>query len=722
MKLTMISSKSDEANITGYYRRFVKNCAAISNSLTELLKNNSFEWSNSAQIAFDELKVAMINTLVLALPNFQEEFTIKRDTSNEGIRAVLQQKGHPISFLSRSLAPKDKGLSIYEKELWVIVYALEKWKGYLLDKHFKIKTDYFSLKYLMEQRLTTPFQIKWIPKLLGICRAERLEDLKGDDKLSYDSDIKAVNILLLRLPATEKTKQERDLSNMKNLISNAGNNHASGARVINVVGNTRANQPRVIRCYICKGEGHMAKQCAIRKRMKDSEWFKDRMLLAQAQEAGVLQATPNFKADHADAYDSDYDDEATANSIFMENLSLVGSLNDDTIAPQHNPVSVCDSEETLILAEESRLKMLEKQTVVNTKPIDYSKLNKLYEIFVPQTQLSVEQLYWSSIPSPPVTVSKPKVFPKKLPSTSQVLRNLNNARDLLTKFDECIKRRTMLSHHDIEVKEMKDIFEQMEDEVDQCSVAKKSFEIEKKQLLINNDRLLEENIASYVSKFAARIHELLVYVSAFCLFTQSGNEKWALATSHRKNNKPYVDASRTKQTIKTITKEHAVKQNTRKTDNAMLPSTGKVSSINVSGSKPRSNTKNDRVPQPSSRSMKNKVEAHHRRFKSSANKNNHVSDCNANVKYVALSKNSDTICLSCNECLFSANHDACVIQYLKKMQKRKVPKFIKQKVKREWKPPRWIFKIVGLKWIPIGRTFNLVGKLCPLLLLMTRLP
>ncbi|GKB15276.1 retrovirus-related pol polyprotein from transposon TNT 1-94 [Tanacetum coccineum] len=93
----------------------------------------------------------------------------------------------------------------------------------------------------------------------------------------------------------------------------------------------------------------------------------------------------------------------------------------------------------------------------------------------------------------------------------------------------------------------------------------------------------------------------------------------------------------------------------------MLPSTKRVSSTNSSGSKPKSNTKNDRIPQPSSRSIKNKVEAHHRKFKSSANKNNHVSDCNANVKNVALSKNSDTIYLSCNECLFSGNHDACVV-------------------------------------------------------------
>ncbi|GKB80193.1 hypothetical protein Tco_0947088 [Tanacetum coccineum] len=114
---------------------------------------------------------------------------------------------------------------------------------------------------------------------------------------------------------------------------NAGNNQASGARVVNEVGNTRENQPRVIRFYNFKGEGHMAKQCTAKKRVKDYEWFKDKMLLAQAQEARVLQATTNFKTYHVDAYDSNYDDEATTNAIFMANSSPVGSLNDDTVAP-----------------------------------------------------------------------------------------------------------------------------------------------------------------------------------------------------------------------------------------------------------------------------------------------------------------------------------------------------------------------------------------------------
>ncbi|GJY20826.1 integrase, catalytic region, zinc finger, CCHC-type containing protein [Tanacetum coccineum] len=93
---------------------------------------------------------------------------------------------------------------------------------------------------------------------------------------------------------------------------------------------------------------------------------------------------------------------------------------------------------------------------------------------------------------------------------------------------------------------------------------------------------------------------------------------------------------------------------------------------------------------------------------SSANQNNHVSDCNANVKNVALSKNSDTICLSCNECLFYANHDAFVVKCLKRMQKSKVAKSAKQEVKSEWKPTRRIFKTIGHKWIPTGRTFNLI--------------
>nr|GEZ07645.1 retrovirus-related Pol polyprotein from transposon 17.6 [Tanacetum cinerariifolium] len=157
----------------------------ISQPLTTLLKKNAFSWNPEVQDAFERLQQAMSEALVLALPYFQEEFTIEIDASGYGIGVVLQQRGHPIAFLSRTLAPKHQSLSAYEKELLVVVLALQKWRGYLLYRNFKIKTDHFSLKYVMDQRITTLFQSKWLPKLLGF--DYEIEYKKGKDNVVADA-------------------------------------------------------------------------------------------------------------------------------------------------------------------------------------------------------------------------------------------------------------------------------------------------------------------------------------------------------------------------------------------------------------------------------------------------------------------------------------------------------------------------------------------------------
>ena len=153
--------------LTGYYRRFIKGYASISKPLTMLLKKNGFKWSQEAQVAFEQLKQAMSSAPVLALPNFEKEFVVETDASGVGIGAVLLQEGHPIAYLSKTLSAKHQLMSTYEKEFLAVILALERWRGYLLDRHFKIKTDHFSLKYLLDQRITTPTQMKWLPKLMG---------------------------------------------------------------------------------------------------------------------------------------------------------------------------------------------------------------------------------------------------------------------------------------------------------------------------------------------------------------------------------------------------------------------------------------------------------------------------------------------------------------------------------------------------------------------------
>nr|GEU62987.1 putative mitochondrial protein [Tanacetum cinerariifolium] len=112
-------------------------------------------------------KKAMVEAPVLGLPDFNEPFVIETDASGVGLGIVLQQKGHPIAYLSKTPSPKHQSLSTYEKELLAVLMELERWRGYLLDKHFILKTDHFSLKYLLDQRITIPTQMKWLPKLMG---------------------------------------------------------------------------------------------------------------------------------------------------------------------------------------------------------------------------------------------------------------------------------------------------------------------------------------------------------------------------------------------------------------------------------------------------------------------------------------------------------------------------------------------------------------------------
>ncbi|GJU08847.1 reverse transcriptase [Tanacetum coccineum] len=73
----------------------------------------------------------------------------------------------------------------FDEYKFSVVAALDKWKGYLLDRHFKIRTKHFSLKYLLNQKLTTPFQFKWLPKLLGY--DNEIVYKKGSEDISVSS-------------------------------------------------------------------------------------------------------------------------------------------------------------------------------------------------------------------------------------------------------------------------------------------------------------------------------------------------------------------------------------------------------------------------------------------------------------------------------------------------------------------------------------------------------
>nr|GEX14680.1 hypothetical protein [Tanacetum cinerariifolium] len=146
-------------------------------------------------------------------------------------------------------------------------------------------------------------------------------------------------------------------------------------------GNNTAGQERVVKCYNYQREGHMASAHA----MKPQVFYDD----THKQALGYQ------------------------NSFYLKKAQQIKPTLYDgiVISKKHDVISMVDEEETLILEEESRSKMLAKQNdptlkekKINIALINYFELNKLSEdfgkYFVPQMQLSIEQAFWLSLSNP----------------------------------------------------------------------------------------------------------------------------------------------------------------------------------------------------------------------------------------------------------------------------------------------------------------------------------
>jgi hypothetical protein len=103
----------------------------------------------------------------LTTPNFTKTFIVECDSLGNGISVVLMQEGRPLDFEIHPLKGKDLHKPIYEKEIMEILHALKQWLPYLIGRHFKVKSNHDSLKYFLEQRLSSEEKQKWVTKIFG---------------------------------------------------------------------------------------------------------------------------------------------------------------------------------------------------------------------------------------------------------------------------------------------------------------------------------------------------------------------------------------------------------------------------------------------------------------------------------------------------------------------------------------------------------------------------
>nr|GEZ07068.1 hypothetical protein [Tanacetum cinerariifolium] len=226
---------------------------------------------------------------------------------------------------------------------------------------------------------------------------------------------------------------------------------------------------------------------------------------------------------------------------------LEPKLYDGRVIQKNDAIVIRDYEETLMLEDESRSKMLLKQKdpmmsekKVNTKPVDYAALNQLSQDFktrfIPQTELSTEQAFWSqnSRNSKESNLSSSTTIvevPKELPKVSMVNSSLKKLKFHLARYGMVVKERTTttaitegtwgfehtkacfmdeiipfvkalkelfnsLDQFFIDkLTEVQNVFNQLERAVEQHCVEKKKFQDKMKDALKENERLLEQAVS-----------------------------------------------------------------------------------------------------------------------------------------------------------------------------------------------------------------------------------
>ncbi|GJQ91923.1 retrovirus-related pol polyprotein from transposon TNT 1-94 [Tanacetum coccineum] len=408
---------------------------------------------------------------------------------------------------------------------------------------------------------------------------------------------------------------------------------------------------------------------------------------------------------------------------------------------EHVVIYVIDDEDTLILEEESRSKMLDKQNdpisiekKIKISPINYSKLNKIKEDFVKShTPVRIESSYEH------LSQNSVDILDVKKSCVNDCNKCLELETDLLKKKDfieqESQEKDTVIRKLKERIKSLsgKDSVENVKKNIDEIETINIELEHSVAKLLSENEKLKKEREhlkSIYKDQFdtirKTRVQSKEHGKNVVNTAVSKPNATIALGiskldiepiSSRIKNNRDankvyiektveytdtlhgFVERAKTQDPSEPLLESVCIAKlvvvtlmnkdkklrfaepvtsssnipkqtdspKTKYSNKPLLTSTGVKPTTSASGSKPLGNAKNNRITRPPSSNQKNKVEDHSRKVKSSLNKTNSISEpiSNARVKHSVRNANFESICAIYNKCLFEANHDMYLIDFVK---------------------------------------------------------
>ena len=168
---TSVAEVRSVLGLTGYYRRFYPDYAAIVQPMTQLLKKKyKFNWNTKCEEALNTIKTVLTQSSTLAYPDFDKEFILDTDCSGTAMGAVLSQisdqgEERPIAYFSKALKNSEKNYPITKQEMCALVGAVRHFKPYLYGAQFTCRVDHHSLLWLTNLKNPTGILARWLETL-----------------------------------------------------------------------------------------------------------------------------------------------------------------------------------------------------------------------------------------------------------------------------------------------------------------------------------------------------------------------------------------------------------------------------------------------------------------------------------------------------------------------------------------------------------------------------
>ncbi|GJZ96144.1 hypothetical protein Tco_0668478 [Tanacetum coccineum] len=558
----------------------------------------------------------------------------------------------------------------------------------------------------------------------------------------------------------------------ENAVQNVG--HLDGQHAVQNLaaqdeGNANGNNGNQIRCYNCQGEDHLACNCTVKPGKHDVAYLQKQMQIALKEEAGIqlTQEEFDFMAD-AGAYEEI--ERVNANCTLKDNLQQASTsdtqtdkapvYDSDELAEQaqqkqqslyngkvllekHDPPVVYDSEETLELAQEKADESLAKHKALELE------IGRLLRADVSQDIMSIVQNNSVCEECKYDKISYDKAY-NDMQQKIKRLQALLGDQKGKSKDTPCVSNT------------LDPLPQKLENEIVELEFQVWNYEKENAYLKIRYKNLFDSIKAiraqtkAIIDFLQDKLHDT-IYENAKLraqLFNKVSEQKdtnkgTSVNTQFSKqsilgkppsSSKPklYFVTPFPKSTvipkvgIFRINPFKASREDVNSNGNGFSPNNVK-STTRTRRPQPRNNHKSNKVPFKSKSSCLSnkleKIEENHKSLQSSNYPDHMSSECN-NIKLAIRNKKSEVICATCKQCLITANHDDCVLQYVngmksrKKIQSANVSKSANQK---KHKPIVWKPKRVGskerlaspkpstprscLRWSLAGRMFDLKGKI-----------